>query len=1092
MVPLQLRLKNFLSYRDVTLDFQGLHVACICGVNGAGKSSLLEAIAWAVWGQSRVVSDDDVIHLGTMETQVRFTFQLEAQSYRIIRSRYRGQASALEFQIQVGDRFRSLTAKGIRATQQVIQDHVKVDYDTFLNSAYLKQGHGDEFMAKRPSERKQLLADLLKLDQYDRLVEGAKERSRQITAELTILDRTLERMQQELAQEVRLVNQQAELKSSLNQLQAQHAEDAETLTQLQAQQQHYHHQRQQLEFQQQQRQHLEQECERLRLEQHQQQQQLQAIQDTLAEEEAIATGYAQFQAWQREDDQLSAQLERYQALYDQCQSLQAQYTAQVNELILQQQQSELQRESIAQQLQALQPILNKADSIAHTRTQLQQAHARLKHLDQLQLTTHPLYQRQNELKLDLERHRLRLQARLEELQFTLVSLDPTPDSSAHLQDEAVAIAQQIDYLNQRRVYQERVRDKGVERRHFLERLHERQRDLERQLAQLDGAIAHWGEWQAGHEAEVMLHGEWHIGEQVQQSTSTNEHNELFSLVPFLSLSNPLPSSPFSPLPTCPLCSHTLNHHHWQVVLQCYQTEKEEVLKDLWVLREQMTASEREIQILRQEYKDVEQELTDYAAVLQHRGRLDAQMEAQLATVNGTQTQVKSLTQDIETLTQQLAAEQYGADIRAELTELEQQLHALGYDDKDHALVRGQVSQWRWADGKAAELRHAKTRQAQLLKQQREVEEAIARLTETQKTLDQSPLSQQLQALQQERDAIGYDLARHTAVREQLRHGNAWPLRHHELVSARQNEPPLQQSLAALETTLSDRLQSLQSLDETIQTLTQTLVHSEADAATWKQNRQALDARMQERRSQLDELMAQQGKLQQQQQQLTTLKQDYTQQQIQQQQLQHQLRVHQSLTQAFGKNGIQAFMIENLLPQFEAETNRILGQLSAHQLHVQFVTQRATKTKRKMNRSSQRVRTSRSTSSTQSALALSPAVSPHKLIDTLDILIADTQGTRPYETYSGGEAFRVNFAIRLALARLLAQRSGTSLQLLVIDEGFGTQDQAGCDRLISAINAIAPEFSCILTITHMPHLKEVFDTRIEVTKTAEGSQLTVVN
>jgi exonuclease SbcC len=181
------------------------------------------------------------------------------------------------------------------------------------------------------------------------------------------------------------------------------------------------------------------------------------------------------------------------------------------------------------------------------------------------------------------------------------------------------------------------------------------------------------------------------------------------------------------------------------------------------------------------------------------------------------------------------------------------------------------------------------------------------------------------------------------------------------------------------------------------------------------------------------------------------------------------RSYQELATAFGKNGIQALMIENILPQLEAESNRILGQLSANQLHIQFVTQRASK---RQSRASRKIAA--------------------KLIDTLDILIADTQGTRSYETYSGGEAFRVNFAIRLAIARLLAQRSGTALQMLIIDEGFGTQDQAGCDRLVSAINAIAPDFACILTVTHMPHLKEAFQTRIEVAKAIDGSYLNVIN
>ena len=50
---------------------------------------------------------------------------------------------------------------------------------------------------------------------------------------------------------------------------------------------------------------------------------------------------------------------------------------------------------------------------------------------------------------------------------------------------------------------------------------------------------------------------------------------------------------------------------------------------------------------------------------------------------------------------------------------------------------------------------------------------------------------------------------------------------------------------------------------------------------------------------------------------------------------------------------------------------------------------------------------------------------------------------------------------------------------------------GCERLISAINAIAPDFACILTVTHMPHLKEAFQARIEVNKTQAGSQLSLL-
>jgi exonuclease SbcC len=62
---------------------------------------------------------------------------------------------------------------------------------------------------------------------------------------------------------------------------------------------------------------------------------------------------------------------------------------------------------------------------------------------------------------------------------------------------------------------------------------------------------------------------------------------------------------------------------------------------------------------------------------------------------------------------------------------------------------------------------------------------------------------------------------------------------------------------------------------------------------------------------------------------------------------------------------------------------------------------------------------------------------------------------------------------------------------VIDEGFGSQDADGRQRLIEAINMVRPEFAKILVITHMEELKEAFPARIEVEKTPRGSQLSVM-
>ncbi len=112
------------------------------------------------------------------------------------------------------------------------------------------------------------------------------------------------------------------------------------------------------------------------------------------------------------------------------------------------------------------------------------------------------------------------------------------------------------------------------------------------------------------------------------------------------------------------------------------------------------------------------------------------------------------------------------------------------------------------------------------------------------------------------------------------------------------------------------------------------------------------------------------------------------------------------------------------------------------------------------------------------------------IETLDIVISDELGPRNYEMYSGGEAFRVNFAVRIALSKLLARRAGARLQTLVIDEGFGSLDSTGRERLVEAINAVQDQFEKILVITHIDELKDMFPVRIDIVKTGGGSSIFV--
>jgi exonuclease SbcC len=172
-------------------------------------------------------------------------------------------------------------------------------------------------------------------------------------------------------------------------------------------------------------------------------------------------------------------------------------------------------------------------------------------------------------------------------------------------------------------------------------------------------------------------------------------------------------------------------------------------------------------------------------------------------------------------------------------------------------------------------------------------------------------------------------------------------------------------------------------------------------------------------------------------------------------LANDLSLYEDLREAFGKRGVPAMIIETAVPELEASANELLGRMTDGRMHARIETQREIKT--------------------------------GEVREALDILISDELGTRAYELYSGGEAFRVNFAIRIALSRLLARRAGAQLRSLFIDEGFGTQDAGGREHLVAAINSIQDDFDRILVITHIDELRDAFPARIEVSKSPEGSQ-----
>ena len=190
MTPISLKLHNFLSYgEDVPpLDFTQFDIACLSGNNGHGKSALLDAITYALWGSARKASnermpDTGLVRQGTSEMHVTFEFELKNQRFLIQRRYKKGpNKRELDFQLFDGKNYKSLTeSDSIKPTQARINQELSLDHETFINSAFIAQGRSNVFSKKTPKERKEVLSQILGLERYDRLEEKARERRSRTT-----------------------------------------------------------------------------------------------------------------------------------------------------------------------------------------------------------------------------------------------------------------------------------------------------------------------------------------------------------------------------------------------------------------------------------------------------------------------------------------------------------------------------------------------------------------------------------------------------------------------------------------------------------------------------------------------------------------------------------------------------------------------------------------------------------------------------------------------------------------------------------------------------------------------------------------------
>ncbi|WNO29846.1 recombination endonuclease [Bacillus phage SDFMU_Pbc] len=205
----KLEAKNFLSFKEFELDLDNRGIILIEGKNstnekfqsnGAGKSSLLEPIIYALYDTtSKNIRADEVInrHVGK-NTMVALEGYKGADLYRIERYRKHSKHKNKVLLFCNGD---EITGKSTTDTNATIEKLVGIDHRTFINSIMFSQGEGaGKFAIATDKEKKEILENLLNLNIYSQAQHVAKSKVSGKDAEIAAQHREIERLEWELGQ----------------------------------------------------------------------------------------------------------------------------------------------------------------------------------------------------------------------------------------------------------------------------------------------------------------------------------------------------------------------------------------------------------------------------------------------------------------------------------------------------------------------------------------------------------------------------------------------------------------------------------------------------------------------------------------------------------------------------------------------------------------------------------------------------------------------------------------------------------------------------------------------------------------------------
>jgi len=197
MRPIRLEVEGFTCYRDrqEPLEFGGLSLFAIAGPTGAGKSSILDTMLYALYGEIPRIGKQgigEVISQGRDVLSVCFDFSVQGRAYRVTRRVKRGKKGALTTTAtiaEITDGGERNIADQVRPVNDAVISLLGLDYSAFTQTVVLPQGEFARFLKSDPKGQREILQHLLRHDVFQRMREEAEKRRSQLQAELLGVER---------------------------------------------------------------------------------------------------------------------------------------------------------------------------------------------------------------------------------------------------------------------------------------------------------------------------------------------------------------------------------------------------------------------------------------------------------------------------------------------------------------------------------------------------------------------------------------------------------------------------------------------------------------------------------------------------------------------------------------------------------------------------------------------------------------------------------------------------------------------------------------------------------------------------------------